>query len=100
MVLYCHAKHGSQGDQLCDACDELHEYAMLRIRKCPYKENKPACASCPIHCYQRIRREEMKTVMRYSGPRMLRRHPVMAIFHILDGLRNVEDLRHKRKTDT
>ncbi|MGQ9675372.1 MAG: nitrous oxide-stimulated promoter family protein [Chloroflexota bacterium] len=25
--------------------------------------------------------------MRYSGPRMLRRHPLLAIAHIIDGLR-------------
>jgi len=24
-------------------------------------------------------------VMRYAGPRMLRRHPILAIMHILDG---------------
>jgi hypothetical protein len=28
--------------------------------------------------------------MRYAGPRMLGRHPVLALLHKLDGLRKVE----------
>jgi hypothetical protein len=32
-------------------------------------------------------REKIRDVMRYAGPRMLLTHPVMAIAHLLDGLR-------------
>ena len=32
-------------------------------------------------------REKVKAVMRYAGPRMLDKHPVLAVFHLLDGLR-------------
>jgi hypothetical protein len=35
-------------------------------------------------------RDRVKTVMRYSGPWMLGRHPVLALLHKLDGLRKVE----------
>lgn len=32
-------------------------------------------------------REQIKAVMRYAGPRMLLHHPILALFHMLDGLR-------------
>jgi hypothetical protein len=30
-------------------------------------------------------RERVKEVMRYSGPRMTYRHPLLAFFHLIDG---------------
>jgi hypothetical protein len=32
-------------------------------------------------------RQKVRQVMRYAGPRMLLRHPVLAIRHLLDGKR-------------
>jgi hypothetical protein len=32
-------------------------------------------------------RDQVKVVMRYAGPRMLWHHPILALFHILDGLK-------------
>ncbi|MDI8106979.1 nitrous oxide-stimulated promoter family protein, partial [Salmonella enterica subsp. enterica serovar Anatum] len=40
---------------------------------------KPACKQCPVHCYQPAKREEMKQIMRWAGPRMLWRHPVLTV---------------------
>jgi len=86
LQIFCHAHHGRR-KELCEVCDELHAYAMCRLDRCPFGEEKPACAACPIHCYKADRREEIKNVMRYAGPRMLWRHPVLAIRHLLDGRR-------------
>ena len=36
----------------------------------------------------------MKQVMRYAGPRMLWRHPILAIRHLLDGQRPLPVIRH------
>ena len=82
--LYCHAKHGANVD-LCEDCADLLQYANKRIQKCPYGENKPACDTCPTHCYVAARRSHIKTVMRYAGPRMMWRHPWLAVRHLLDG---------------
>ena len=41
--------------------------------------------NCPIHCYKPDRREQVKSVMKYSGPRMIFKHPIFAIRHIIDG---------------
>jgi len=40
-----------------------------------------------VHCYAPEMREKIKEVMRYAGPRMLLSHPILAIAHLIDGLR-------------
>ena len=86
IALYCQAHHSPEGG-LCDSCQELSDYALARIDACPFKENKPTCVKCPVHCYQRQRREQIREVMRYAGPRMLFRHPWLAMMHLIDGIR-------------
>lgn len=81
------------GVQLCAACEDLFEYASYRLLRCPYGEEKPTCKRCPIHCYTRERREQMHDVMRFAGPRMLLRHPVLAIRHLLDEKREAPSPR-------
>lgn len=83
--VYCKGVHGSAAG-LCGSCAELGRYADLRLTRCPYREAKPTCVKCPIHCYRVDRRQEMRIVMRYAGPRMLLRHPVLALRHQVDGL--------------
>ena len=36
---------------------------------------------------QQDTRQEIRAVMRYAGPRMLYRHPKMALWHLFDGRR-------------
>ncbi len=84
--LYCHAQHDTD-KRLCSECQELELYALTRLRRCPYQGRKPTCARCPIHCYRSDMRQRMQSVMRYAGPRMLYRHPIMALTHLRDGLR-------------
>jgi predicted amidophosphoribosyltransferase len=84
--MYCHDLHGT-AEGLCDECMALSTYAMERLRRCPYQEGKTTCAKCPIHCYKPNMREQVRVVMRYAGPRMMLRHPVMAVAHLFDGRR-------------
>ncbi len=87
ITLYCRDHHGDHGTAgaLCPDCREVLDYAELRLDKCPFQENKTTCAHCPVHCYTPSMREKVKAIMRYSGPRMTFRHPVLALFHLLDG---------------
>ena len=96
IALYCRDNHearardlagtpGDAGDGLCPECDELLEYARLRLEKCRYGADKPTCANCETHCYKPAMRERVREVMRYSGPRMLKHHPVLAVAHLVDG---------------
>jgi hypothetical protein len=82
---YCRSRHKSR--ELCPACRELLDYAALRLEKCPFQEGKTTCARCPVHCYQPEMRARVREVMRFAGPRMLYKHPVMAIRHLIDGRR-------------
>ena len=82
--IYCE-QHGGGAHSLCAGCAELKEYARVRLERCRFAPAKPTCAKCPVHCYQKVRREQIRTVMRYSGPRMLWRHPILTLRHWLDG---------------
>lgn len=84
--LYCMHQHHPLNNQLCMDCQNLLDYAMLRINKCPFQSNKPTCAKCPIHCYKPTMQEKIRQVMRFSGPRMTIYHPIMALSHLLDGI--------------
>ena len=86
IAMYCRAHH-APAERLCTQCAELEAYALARIEKCPFGADKPTCANCPVHCYNPEMRERVRVVMRYAGPRMLLRHPVLALLHLLDGRR-------------
>ena len=97
--LYCRGQHGT-GVGLCDQCGSLHEYATLRLDKCPFGDEKSACSKCPVHCYKRAMREEIRRVMRYSGARMLFAHPILAIQHLLDGRKQPASVPRDRERET
>lgn len=84
--MYCNNYHKT-GGELCPDCNELLDYTASRLDKYPLQENKPTCAKCPIHCYKPLMREKIRSVMRYSGPRLIGRHPVLALFHFANSLR-------------
>ena len=81
--MYCNHTH-HQSKSLCDDCNELMQFANTRIDRCVFHENKPVCSECSVHCYRVDMRERIKTVMRYAGPQMIFRHPIMGIWHIID----------------
>lgn len=82
----CRDRHGSSG-ALCADCAALLDYATRRLGACPYGPAKPTCSNCRIHCYAPREREQVRDLMRYAGPRMLRTHPILALRHVLDGRR-------------
>jgi hypothetical protein len=82
--------HHSDTDTPCAECGELQTYATGRIDKCPYHFDKPTCVNCVIHCYRPAMRDRVREVMRYAGPRMMARHPYLAVMHLIDGRRRVD----------
>ncbi len=82
--IYCRNHHNSVGKKLCPDCQQLLEYADQRLQKCPFGEEKGPCSQCEIHCYKPEMRERIRDVMRYSGPRMLSSHPVLALSHLIN----------------
>lgn len=91
--LYCRG-HGHQDrSPLCPECAALVEYATRRLERCVFGDSKPTCANCVVHCYSAHMRQRVRVVMKWAGPRMLWRHPVLAFFHVLDGRRPAPMLR-------
>lgn len=80
VVIYCKKKHNKTG--LCSDCEELYLYAKHRLELCPFGIDKPECKDCQIHCYNAQKRQKMKEVMRFSGPRMLLYHPLDFLKHL------------------
>jgi len=86
LACYCRGVHGRRG-LLCGQCAALLDYATVRLARCRFGSGKPVCAKCPVHCYQPRMRDGIKQVMRYAGPRMILRHPVLTIRHFIDARR-------------
>lgn len=82
IALYCKKQHG--GKSICPDCAALDAYARQRSDKCPFMETKTFCSNCKVHCYKPEMREKIRAVMRFSGPRMLFHHPVIAIRHMIE----------------
>lgn len=81
--LYCKQKHGTK-QGLCSECQALNAYAVKRSDCCPFMETKTFCSNCRVHCYRPEMREKIRCVMRFSGPRMIFYHPIMAIRHVIE----------------
>ena len=68
---------------LCPDCQAVLAYAADRCDHCPFMESKTFCSNCKVHCYRPEMREKIRAIMRFSGPRMLLYHPVLAVSHML-----------------
>ena len=85
--MYCAGHNGESEGALCAECAELFRYAEVRLEKCPFGPDKGPCSKCEVHCYKPEMRQRVAAVMRYAGPRMLTRHPVMGLRHVIKGLK-------------
>ena len=95
MRMYCRHHHGTSG--LCGDCAALSEYARRRLERCVFGDAKPTCANCVVHCYKADMRERVRAMMRWAGPRMIFRHPVLALMHkVVDGRRPAPRLPGRR----
>lgn len=91
IALYCRDKHVSKkqdeiahcGELVCVDCHDLDRYAVAKTQKCMNMRIKTTCEQCIHHCYKPEKRLEIREIMRYSGPRMAKRHPISAIRHLM-----------------
>jgi len=92
ITIFCHDRHTPPPGECCPDCQALQAYALQRLERCPFQEKKPTCAHCAVHCYRPELRARIREVMVYAGPRMLVRHPLLAVRHLLDGRRKPPEL--------
>ncbi len=83
--LYCRGHDHPGRAPLCADCAELLDYATRRLERCVFGDAKPTCANCTVHCYSAQQRERVRRVMKWAGPRMSLRHPLLALYHAFDG---------------
>ena len=91
VALYCAANHPAAerthnahcGEPLCPLCAAIDAYAVERTLRCRKMEVKTTCEECENRCYQPQMREQICAVMRFAGPRMITKHPIAAIRHLL-----------------
>ncbi len=86
-LMFCRGHGHGSGEALCTECAALFEYATRRLERCVFGDAKPTCANCTVHCYSADMREQVRVMMKWSGPRMLLRHPILGILHKIDGFR-------------
>ena len=97
--IYCRDHHAPNGED-CRECTALVDYATRRLDRCVFGDDKPTCVNCKVHCYNAQMRERVREVMRYAGPHMIWRHPVLALLHVQDGRRPAPDLPAPRAAET
>lgn len=88
--IYCHAHHGTH-QQLCAGCYQLQHNANHRLTTCPFGSSKPACGKCPHNCHLPAERSLLREIMKFAGPRMLWRHPLLALLHLWDSRSGTHD---------
>ncbi len=86
--IYCRDHHAGAGTgtRICDDCERLLSYAHQRLDNCAFGELKQSCNQCTVHCYSKTMRPRILEVMRYAGPRMTLRYPLLSALHLLDKL--------------
>jgi len=82
ILIYCRGHHHERVAGLCADCQGLLDYTLRRLELCPLGDDKSTCEDCPVHCYEPERREAVRKVMRYAGPRRLWHHPILALHHL------------------
>ena len=93
--IYCNDHHDDSAP--CNSCTRLQEYAEKRLENCPFQQQKPTCGNCIVHCYNPGMKKKIIEVMRYSGPRMMLKHPLLALGHLIDSKRfPAEEMKIKR----
>lgn len=93
LAMFCHDQHGT-ATGLCASCEQLQAYALERSAHCPFQADKPTCLQCPVHCYQPEMRARVRDVMRYAGPKMPLRHPLLALLHLWTSRRPPSHTKH------
>jgi hypothetical protein len=93
--IYCRGQRPS-ATGICEDCGEVIRYAHDRIGECPYvAQSKPACGLCRSNCFTPEMHRRFALIMRYAGPRMMVRHPILTVAHIWDAVKGNRNRKSK-----
>ena len=97
--IYCHGVHKTKKGELCPECRELTDYALNRLDRCRWGNNKNFCSQSPCHCYKPEMRPKIREVLRYSGPRIMLDHPLVGSIHGIETVKGVIQAKRKKKKE-
>jgi len=82
MIRLYYKHHNNIEKELKNEYIELYNYSISRINACIFKNKKPVCSKCKIHCFNDEYGEEVRKIMRWSGPRMILYYPKSALIYL------------------
>ena len=86
--IYCKAHHADAPKDaagMCEQCAETIRFTHERAAACPY-DHEGNCKDCAIKCNRGDQQRRIQSIMKYSAPRMLVRHPLMTLEYALKKL--------------
>ena len=86
--------------RLCPECLDLVKESAKHTNRCRHLAYKTFCHHCPTPCYAQSAREKIRPIMRYSGPRIMTRHPVLGVQYMVLTARHARIIkRYERKNN-
>lgn len=68
--------------ELCPVCLAMVLRSEKKTQYCVHMPYKTLCHLCPRPCYTEKQMEEIRPMMRYSGPRLITKHPILTYRHM------------------
>ncbi len=84
---------------LCPSCMELVTRVEGRTERCPHMAYKSYCHLCPRPCHPPAEMARITPLMRYSGPRLLLRHPVLTLRHVRGVMRSKKIIQRYKERE-
>lgn len=81
-MINCYELH-HKNEEVTKEMEHLLKYALERLDYCPNIETKTFCSRCKSKCYTNEMQEKIRRVMRFSGLRMMKTHPLLVMKHLL-----------------
>ena len=81
---YCKGNHAGRAKDaagMCPECRGAIEQTLARAEACPHG-HEGTCQDCATPCQRGEAQQRIKAIMRYAAPRMMFRHPLMALGYL------------------
>ncbi|NLI72500.1 MAG: nitrous oxide-stimulated promoter family protein [Bacteroidales bacterium] len=85
--------------RLCANCYELIDKAFQHTERCPHSTYKTFCHECPTMCYRKEDQEKMLPIMRYSGKKIMWKHPMYTWRFIKNLLKNKNKIKNMTREE-
>ena len=85
VTLYC--RHRLKATSMPEPYEQLVDYAYKRLERCRWGTKKPNCHQCRVHCYAPDKRQQVREIMKWAGPRMIIYAPIKAMRYLINSMK-------------